>query len=135
MNAFLEGKRLTSECVPADRSNEGDRTLILIAVYNRTQEAMSQQLQEEVDEDDNLQPLNLVDHFIALLLAIFIESGLLEVGLSPLKPQSMLMYNRLWSPSSRRTRVLSIARQRYYSASYCRWPTGSSRSGSPLNSK
>jgi hypothetical protein len=71
--------------------------LIPVVVYNRTQEAMSQQLQEEVDEDDHLQPLNLVDHFIALLLAIFIESGLLEVCLSPMNRQSVLMNNRLWS--------------------------------------
>lgn len=130
MNAFLEGKRLTSESF--QRRGHGADPVV---VYNRTQEAMSQQLQEEVDEDDNLQPLNLVDHFIALLLAIFIESGLLEVGLSPMMLQSMLMYNRLWSLSSRRTRVPSIARQRYSSASYCRWPIVSSRFVSPLNSR
>jgi hypothetical protein len=96
---------------------------------------MLQQLQEEVDEDDNLQPLNLVDHFIALLLAIFIESGLLEVCLSRMDFQPMLMSNRRWLLSSRRTRVLSIARQRYSSGSYCRWPIGFFRFGSLLNSR
>ncbi|KAK1923142.1 Rapamycin-insensitive companion of mTOR, middle domain-containing protein [Papiliotrema laurentii] len=57
MNAFLDGKRLT--------------------VYNRTQEAMSQ-FQDEGVEDELPQPLNLVDHFIALLLAVLIEAGLFE---------------------------------------------------------
>nr|KIR45878.1 sterility protein Ste20 [Cryptococcus bacillisporus CA1280] len=58
MNAFLDGKRLT--------------------VYNRTQEATAQQLQESSNEEEEVQPLTLVDHYIALLLTICIESGLLE---------------------------------------------------------
>ncbi|OWZ28826.1 sterility protein Ste20 [Cryptococcus neoformans c8] len=58
MNAFLDGKRLT--------------------VYNRTQEATAQQLQESSNEEEELQSLTLVDHYIALLLTICIESGLLE---------------------------------------------------------
>jgi rapamycin-insensitive companion of mTOR len=48
-----------------------------MVVYNRTQEAMSQ-FQDEGVEDELPQPLNLVDHFIALLLAVLIEAGLFE---------------------------------------------------------
>lgn len=49
-------------------------------VYNRTQEATAQQLQENSNEEEEVQPLTLVDHYIALLLTICIESGLLEVS-------------------------------------------------------
>ncbi|TXT05984.1 hypothetical protein VHUM_03745 [Vanrija humicola] len=56
-SAFLDGRRLT--------------------VYNRAFEA-SNQLQENLDEDDLPQPLNLCDHYVAFLLAVFIESGLIE---------------------------------------------------------
>jgi hypothetical protein len=52
--------------------------VLIKQVYNRTQE-MSNQLQDEADEEERSQSLNLVDHFAALLLAVFIESGLLEV--------------------------------------------------------
>lgn len=48
-----------------------------MVVYNRTQEPMSQ-FQDEGVEDELPQPLNLVDHFIALLLAVLIEAGLFE---------------------------------------------------------
>ncbi|WOO81922.1 Target of rapamycin complex 2 subunit ste20 [Vanrija pseudolonga] len=57
-SAFLDGRRLT--------------------VYNRTFDA-SNQLQETLDEDEPPQPLNLCDHYVAFLLAVFIESGLIEV--------------------------------------------------------
>lgn len=36
-------------------------------------------MQDDADEDEVIQALNLVDHFIALLLAVFLEAGLLEV--------------------------------------------------------
>ena len=36
------------------------------------------QFQDEGVEDELPQPLNLVDHFIALLLAVLIEAGLFE---------------------------------------------------------
>lgn len=55
------------------------QTTLNPAVYNRAQEAASSALLDEHDELDGPQPLNLVDQFIALLLATFIESGLLEV--------------------------------------------------------
>ncbi|WVQ77136.1 hypothetical protein IAR50_006819 [Cryptococcus sp. DSM 104548] len=58
MNAFLDGKRLT--------------------VYNRTQEATSQQLLDGASEEEEARTLTLVDHFVAMLLTICIESGLLE---------------------------------------------------------
>ncbi|CAD6567983.1 MAG: hypothetical protein TREMPRED_004194 [Tremellales sp. Tagirdzhanova-0007] len=57
MNAFLNGKRLT--------------------LYTRTQEATSQ-LQDDSQEDEEIRVLNLVDHFTALLLAVYLEAGLLE---------------------------------------------------------
>ncbi|ODO05811.1 hypothetical protein I350_04872 [Cryptococcus amylolentus CBS 6273] len=58
MDAFLDGKRLT--------------------VYNRTQEATSQQLLDGANEEEEARTLTLVDHFVAMLLTICIESGLLE---------------------------------------------------------
>jgi hypothetical protein len=51
-----------------------------LTVYNRAQEAASSALRDEHDEIEPPQPLNLIDQFIALLLAIFIESGILEVS-------------------------------------------------------
>jgi len=48
-----------------------------MSVYNRLQEATSH-LTEDHQEDDPAQPLNLVDQYIALLLAIYLEAGLLE---------------------------------------------------------
>ncbi|KAK4687008.1 rapamycin-insensitive companion of mTOR, partial [Tremellales sp. Uapishka_1] len=61
LNAFLDGRRLT--------------------VYNRTQEA-SLHLQEDADEEEQAESLNLVDNFVSLLLAVFLESGLLEALVS-----------------------------------------------------
>ncbi|KAK8850712.1 hypothetical protein IAR55_004632 [Kwoniella newhampshirensis] len=62
MNAFLDGKRLT--------------------VYTRTQEAATQQLDDGANEDEELRSHTLVDHFVALLLSIFIEAGLIEALVS-----------------------------------------------------
>ncbi|WVQ86186.1 hypothetical protein IAT38_008354 [Cryptococcus sp. DSM 104549] len=58
MNAFLDGKRLT--------------------VYTRTQEATTQQLQDGGNEEEASHTLTLVDHYVALVLSICIEAGLLE---------------------------------------------------------
>ena len=46
-------------------------------MYNRLQEAVLQ-LQDDTAEDEPLPTLTLVDQFIALLLAVYIEAGLLE---------------------------------------------------------
>jgi rapamycin-insensitive companion of mTOR len=46
-------------------------------VYNRLQEATSQ-LQDDTVEDEPPPTLTLVDQFIAFLLAVYIEAGLLE---------------------------------------------------------
>lgn len=60
-SAFLDGRRLT--------------------VYNRAYEATKGEFPQEVaDEDEMPHRLNLVDNYIAFLLAVFIEAGLLEVG-------------------------------------------------------
>lgn len=47
-------------------------------VYNRTHQATSQ-LQGGEGETETPQSLTLVDHYVALVLAVFIENGLLEV--------------------------------------------------------
>lgn len=60
-SAFLDGRRLT--------------------VYNRTYEATKGEFPQDVaDDDETPHRLNLVDNYIAFLLAVFIEAGLLEVG-------------------------------------------------------
>jgi hypothetical protein len=97
MNAFLEGKRLTSAKIPLILPATADFT-----VYNRTQEAISQQLQEDMDNDSTL-PLSLVDHFVALLLAIFIESGLLEVRIFQARYRATLICPRPSLLSFKRT--------------------------------
>jgi hypothetical protein len=51
-----------------------------ITVYNRAQEAVSSTLNEEVHEPEPPDSLSLVDQYVALLMATFIESALLEVG-------------------------------------------------------
>jgi hypothetical protein len=51
--------------------------LDLTAVYNRVQEATSH-LTDDHSEDEPAQTLNLVDQYIALLLAVYLEAGLLE---------------------------------------------------------
>jgi hypothetical protein len=53
--------------------------LTLLTVYNRTQDATSQ-FRESEEEAEPPQHLNLVDHFVSLLLAIFLEAGLMEVS-------------------------------------------------------
>lgn len=61
-SAFLDGRRLT--------------------VYNRTYEATAQEL-DAMDEEEIPQRLSIVDNYVAFLLAVFVEAGLLEVGYSP----------------------------------------------------
>lgn len=58
-SAFLDGRRLT--------------------VYNRAYEA-SAQMQDAVEDDDVGHRLSIVDNYVAFLLAVFIEAGLLEVS-------------------------------------------------------
>ncbi|KAK6906421.1 hypothetical protein I203_100406 [Kwoniella mangroviensis CBS 8507] len=70
-NAFLDGKRLT--------------------VYTRTQEAATQQLVDDSIEEEDAQGLTLVDHFVALLLTVFLEAGLLEALLAVIEEDSGLL--------------------------------------------
>ncbi|WWC98367.1 hypothetical protein V866_005258 [Kwoniella sp. B9012] len=67
-NAFLDGKRLT--------------------VYTRTQEAATQQLVDDSIEEEDAQGLTLVDHFVALLLTVFLEAGLLEALVAVIEEDS-----------------------------------------------
>ncbi|WVR08773.1 hypothetical protein IAU60_005831 [Kwoniella sp. DSM 27419] len=67
-NAFLDGKRLT--------------------VYTRNHEATTQQLIDDGNEEEEVQGLTLVDHFVALLLSIFLESGLVEALVSVIEEEN-----------------------------------------------
>ncbi|WWC72760.1 uncharacterized protein I206_106724 [Kwoniella pini CBS 10737] len=67
-NAFLDGKRLT--------------------VYTRTQEATAQQLVDDGNEEEDAQGLTLVDHFVALLLTVFLEAGLLEALIAVIEEEN-----------------------------------------------
>ena len=78
MNAFLDGKRLTGEH-DTHLMYPWSTAHLDVPVYNRLQLATSQ-LQDESAEDEIPQTLNLVDHFVALLLAILIETGLFEAS-------------------------------------------------------
>lgn len=49
-------------------------------VYNRTQQATTQNLPDNLEEEDGPAPLNMVDHFIAFMLAVLLESGLMAVS-------------------------------------------------------
>lgn len=71
MDAFLDGKRLTGK-----QAIHRDGSVAKYPVYNRLQEATSH-LHEDGAEETIPQSLNVVDHFVALLLAILIESGLI----------------------------------------------------------
>lgn len=51
-------------------------------MYNRTQQATSQTLQETLEEEDGPPALNMVDHFIAFMLAVLLESGIMAVSSS-----------------------------------------------------
>ncbi len=53
----------------------------IVTVYNRTQEATSQ-LHDAADDEEAILPLNLVDQFVSLLLAVYLEAGLLAVRLT-----------------------------------------------------
>jgi hypothetical protein len=75
-DAFLTGKRLTGMCQPYSFE------IVLklrSSVYNRTQQATAD-LQDGIEENDQPGPLNMVDHFVAFILAALLESGLLTVG-------------------------------------------------------
>jgi hypothetical protein len=50
-------------------------------VYNRAQEAVSSTLNEEAGETEVPDSLNLIDQYVSLLMATFIEAGLLDVSL------------------------------------------------------
>lgn len=50
-------------------------------MYNRAQEAVSSTLNEESGEPEAPDSLNLIDQYVALLMATFIEAGLLDVSL------------------------------------------------------
>ena len=52
----------------------------LSSVYNRAQEAVSSTLNEETGEPEVPDSLNLIDQYVALLMATFIEAGLLDVS-------------------------------------------------------
>ena len=77
MNAFLDGKRLTGNICFRLSIDQ----LRLLLVYNRTQEATSQ-LHDNLDTEEMMPHLNIVDQFVCLLLAIFLEAGLIKVRLS-----------------------------------------------------
>jgi rapamycin-insensitive companion of mTOR len=75
-DAFLDGKRLTgTSSTSSDVFFYADRT-----VYNRAQEAISSTLNEETGEPEAPDSLNLIDQYVALLMATFIDAGLLDVS-------------------------------------------------------
>jgi hypothetical protein len=79
-DAFLDGKRLTGVfCLVAGPLFVSGTDIL---VYNRAQEAISSTLNEETREAETTDSLNLIDQYVALLMATFIESGLLEVSWS-----------------------------------------------------
>jgi len=51
-----------------------------LPVYNRAQEAVSSTLNEETGEVETPDSLNLIDQYVALLMATFIDAGLLDVS-------------------------------------------------------
>jgi hypothetical protein len=53
-----------------------------LPVYNRAQEAVSSTLNEETGEVEAPDSLNLIDQYVALLMATFIDAGLLDVSRS-----------------------------------------------------
>jgi hypothetical protein len=68
-SAFLDGRRLT--------------------VYNRTHEASAQEFLEMPDEEEEVhQRLNIVDNYVAFLLAVFIEAGLLDALVALIQDES-----------------------------------------------
>lgn len=65
-------------------------------MYNRAQEAVSSALQEGVGEAETQEAVNLIDQYIALLMATFIECGLLDVRrLVPPILAQLLIFSRL----------------------------------------
>lgn len=91
MNAFLEGKRLTGE-----HSGISQPVADVGVVYNRVQQATSQ-LHDGVVEEEPPEPLNIIDGFIAFLLAVLIESGLIEVSYQSSDAPSHAHCYRPWS--------------------------------------
>jgi hypothetical protein len=67
-----------------------------MTVYNRAQEAVSSTLNEETGEVEAPDSLNLIDQYVALLMATFIDAGLLDV--SPFDANGILLISiRPWS--------------------------------------
>jgi len=60
-----------------------------LPVYNRAQEAVSSTLNEETGEVEPPDSLNLIDQYVALLMATFIDAGLLDV--SPFELDGVLL--------------------------------------------
>jgi len=76
-DAFLDGKRLTGRSLNFEIPvSLADKT-----VYNRAQEAVSSTLNEETGEVEAPDSLNLIDQYVALLMATFIDAGLLDVSI------------------------------------------------------
>lgn len=67
-----------------------------LAVYNRAQEAVSSTLNEETGEPEVPDSLNLIDQYVALLMATFIDAGLLDVS-PPIDARDILTDYRHWS--------------------------------------
>jgi rapamycin-insensitive companion of mTOR len=76
-DAFLDGKRLTGRLLNFSIC----RSFAYKPVYNRAQEAVSSTLNEETGEVEAPDSLNLIDQYVALLMATFIDAGLLDVSL------------------------------------------------------
>lgn len=98
-------------------------------VYNRAQEAVSSTLQEGGGEAETLDSLTLVDQYVSLLMATFIECGLLDVrlvlALSGLGTLADTVLRSLWYPSLARMSAHSIAKRHSFLARSCRKPVGS----------
>lgn len=51
-------------------------------MYNRAQEAISSTLQDGLGETETQESVTLIDQYVALLMATFIQCGLLDVSVS-----------------------------------------------------
>ena len=63
-------------------------------MYNRAQEAVSSTLNEETGEPEAPDSLNLIDQYVAFLMATFIDAGLLDVSFSSDCVIVMLIFDR-----------------------------------------
>ena len=61
-----------------------------LPVYNRAQEAVSSTLNEVTGEVEAPDSLNLIDQYVALLMATFIDAGLLDVSLLGLEKRLLI---------------------------------------------